>query len=303
MKNSNNPLFSEKIDVVLNDYVGMQRNEVEADPGASDVKIEWIEEYSNKHAAGYVYKQSPAGGRTVKQGQTITLTVSLGTKYITLDDYAHMAQDTAAQELKDLGLNVLVVQNVDSSVAVGTVIRTEPAAHEQVESGSTVYLYVSRQQVATTTKAPGIVGLTVADAQKLLATYKLILGAATDSYSDSVPVGVIMFQSVEEGEEININGRIAVVVSIGPEPPKTTWVDSVVGLPEDEAKTALNVAGLRAVVSYEYSDTVEKGVVISQNVNGIEVLLDSEVHLVVSAGADPTKPVATPTPEGSGQGG
>lgn len=297
MKNSNNPLFSEKVDVVLTDYTGMQRSEVESDPGAKDIKIEWVEEYSSNHAEGYVYKQSPAGGRTVKQGQTVTLTVSLGTKYITMDDYAHMAQDAAMEALQNLGLYVVVHQQVDTSVAVGTVIRTEPAAGEQVESGSSVTLYVSRQQVKTTTKAPGLAGLTLEDAQKLLSSYKLTLGATTEEYSDTVPAGTIIRQSVEEGTEIKINGRIAVVVSMGPEPPKTTFVPGVKGKSESSAIAEMEEAGLAVSVSYEYSDTVSEGKVISQSVEeGKEVLLDSTISLVVSAGKDPSKPEPTPTP-------
>lgn len=294
MKNSNNPLFSEKVDVILTDYTGMTRSEVEADPTSSDVTIEWVEEYSSNHAEGYVYKQSPAGGRTVKQGQTITLTVSLGTKYIELDNYAHMAQDAAATALKDLGLNVLVVQNVDQSVAVGTVIRTEPAAGQQVESGSTVYLYVSRQQVATTTKAPGIEGLSLEDARKLLSSYKLVMGSVTAEYSDAVPVDVIISQSVKEGEEININGRVSVVVSMGPEP--LVEVPKVVGRNEQNGKNDLANAGLDATVVYEYS-TAKQGNIIKQSIPaGEAVLKGTVVEITVSAGLDPTWATPTPAP-------
>ena len=39
--------------------------------------------YSNDYAAGYVYRQSPVAGRTVREGQSVTLTVSLGIQYVT----------------------------------------------------------------------------------------------------------------------------------------------------------------------------------------------------------------------------
>ncbi len=294
MENSNNPLFSKKADVVLNDYTGMQRSEVQADPTSDKIKIEWVEEYSSRYGEGYVYKQSPAGGRTVKEGQTITLTVSLGTKYITLDNYTNMAQDDAAQALKDLGLNILVVQNVDKSVAVGAVIRTDPQAGSQVEAGSTVYLYVSRRQVATTTKVPDVAGLTLEDATKLLNSSKLTLGAVTEEYSDSVSAGSIIRQTVEYNTEVKINSRVGVVISIGPEPPKTAFVPNVTGWMESDAIYAINQVGLGVNVKYEYHDTVPAGSVIWQEIGaGTEVLLGTPVVLAVSAGPDPT---ATPTP-------
>lgn len=285
LKNSNNPLFSAKEDVVLSNYVGMQRSQVEADEKAKQVKIEWVEEYNSEHEAGSVYKQSPAGGRTVKQGQTVTLTVSLGTKYITLQNYTNMAQDTAAQDLKDQGLNVLVVQNVDSSVAVGAVIRTDPAAGETIEAGGTVYLYVSRTQVATTAKVPSVVGLTQEDAAKMLSSRKLVLGAVTEAYSDSIPAGVVMSQTVSEGTELKINGRVGITVSIGPEPPKTVAVPELLGMTMEEANNALAELGLVPNGYLESNDTKEKGKVFWQSVGtGNMVEIGTTINFAVSSG-------------------
>ena len=53
-------------------------------------------------------------------------------------------------------------QAVDTSVASGAVIRTDPAAGSQVAAGSTVVMYISRPQVATTTKVPSLTGMSTA---------------------------------------------------------------------------------------------------------------------------------------------
>lgn len=296
LKNSNNPLFSEKEDVILTDYVGMQRSEVESDPGSKEIKIEWVEEYSSTYAAGYVYKQSPGGGRTVKEGQTITLTVSLGTKYVTLQDYANMDQDTAAQDLKDQGLNVLVVQNVDNSVRVGSVIRTDPAAGSTVEADSTVYLYVSRTQVVTTTTVPDVVGLSLEDARTLLSSKKLSVGSITEEYSDAVGAGVVLWQSVEAGTEAKINSRVALTVSLGPEPLPSIMPD-LWGLTEAEAQARLQEAGLYGVIRYAYSDTVQVGLVCGQDATAGTALPNGfGVGVIISMGRDPTAPTPTPVP-------
>ena len=296
LKNSNNPLFSEKEDVILTDYVGMQRSEVESDPGSKNIKIEWVEEYSSTYAAGYVYKQSPGGGRTVKEGQTITLTVSLGTKYVTLQDYANMDQDTATQDLKDQGLNVLVVQNVDNSVRVGSVIRTDPAAGSTVEAGSTVYLYVSRTQVVTTTTVPDVVGLSLEDARTLLSSKKLSVGSVAEEYSDTVGAGVVLWQSVEAGAEAKINSRVALTVSLGPEPLPSIMPD-LWGLTEAEAQARLQEAGLYGVIRYAYSDTVPAGLVCGQDAAvGGELPNGFGIGVTISMGRDPTAPTPTPAP-------
>ncbi len=78
-------------------------------------------------------------------------------------------QADGEQQLKDLGVSVLITQAVDTRVAAGSIIRTDPAAGSQVAAGSTVVVYVSRPQVNTTAKVPALTGLkSVDDARSLL---------------------------------------------------------------------------------------------------------------------------------------
>ena len=147
----------------------------------------------------------------------MTLTVSLGIHYVTVPDLTNYVQADGEQQLKDLGVSVLVTQAVDESVAAGSIIRTDPAAGSQVAAGTTVVIYVSRPQVATTTKVPSLIGMSVEDARTLLVQRKLGLGSQTEQYSDQ-PVGSIISQNPGEGASAKLNTRVSVVVSAGPEP-------------------------------------------------------------------------------------
>ena len=218
--NDSSTLMSEKADVVLADYSGMTQDEVNAQPQVSSgqITVNWEQSYSNDYAAGYVYKQSPVAGRTVREGQSVTLTVSLGIQYVTVPDVTNYLQADAEQQLKNLGLSVLVTQAVEPTVASGSVIRTDPAAGSQVAAGSTVVVYVSRPQVSTTAKVPSLVGLSsVNDARTLLVQNKLGLGSTTEQYSDK-PAGTIIGQNPAAGSTVKVNSRVSVTVSAGPEP-------------------------------------------------------------------------------------
>ena len=219
LRNANNLFTDQKADIVLEDFVGMTRAEAEASTQISSgqIQVDWVEEYSSTYGEGYIYKQSPTGGRNIREGQTVTLTVSLGTQYVTIPDVTNYVQSDAEQLLRDTGVSVLVVQNVEPSVAVGAVIRTDPAAGTSVAAGSTVVVYVSRQQVATTTSVPSVVGLTVEDARTLLVQNRLTLGSQTQAYSDQ-PVGTVIAQETAAGSTVKFNSRINVTVSAGPEP-------------------------------------------------------------------------------------
>ena len=217
--NDSSNLMNEKADVVLADYSGMTQDEVNAQEqvASGQIVVNWEQEYSNNYAAGYVYKQSPVAGRTVREGQSVTLTVSLGIQYVTVPDLTNYLQADGEQQLKDLGVSVLVTQAVDETVAAGSIIRTDPAAGSQVAAGTTVVVYVSRPQVSTTTKVPSLIGMSVDDARSLLVQNKLGLGSQTEQYSDQ-PAGAIISQSPGAGAAARLNSRVSVVVSAGPEP-------------------------------------------------------------------------------------
>ena len=217
--NDSSNLMNQKADVVLGDYSGMTQEEVNASQqvASGQITVNWEQEYSNDYAAGYVYKQSPVAGRTVREGQSVTLTVSLGIQYVTVPDLTNYVQADGEQQLKDLGVSVLVTQAVDETVAAGSIIRTDPAAGSQVPAGTTVVVYVSRPQVATTTKVPSLVGMNVNDARTLLVQNKLGLGSQSTEYSDQ-PEGTIISQNPGAGASIKLNSRVSVVVSAGPEP-------------------------------------------------------------------------------------
>ena len=217
--NDSSNLMNNKADITLNDYIGMTQEEAQATEqvASGQISVTWEQEYNSNYAAGYIYKQSPVSGRTVREGQSVTLTVSLGTQYVTVPDLTNYVQTDAEQQLKALGVSVLVTQAVDTSVASGAVIRTDPAAGTQVAAGSTVILYISRPQVSTTTKVPSLTGMRVDDARTLLVQNHLGLGSQSEEYSDQ-PAGTVLSQSPAAGTTAKLNSRVNVVVSAGAAP-------------------------------------------------------------------------------------
>lgn len=217
--NDSSNLMNQKSDIALGDYIGLTRAEAESTEQVStgQIQVIWEEEYNSNYAAGYIYRQSPVTGRTVREGQSVTLTVSLGTKYVTVPELANYLQADAEQQLKDLGLSVLVTQSVDSSVATGAVIRTDPEAGSQVEAGSTVVVYVARPQVATTTKVPDLYGILQEEVRAVLIQNHLGPGSESQEYSEE-PAGTVIAQSPEAGSTVKLNSRVNVVISLGPEP-------------------------------------------------------------------------------------
>lgn len=107
-----------------------------------------------------------------------------------------------------------------------------------------------------------IKGLTIADAKKLLNADGLGVRKAGTEASDEFGEGEIISQTPEAGAFVEANTTIEVIVSSGP---ARINIPSVKGLTEKEAKTTLEDEGFEVTVKEEFSDTVEKGKVISQS--------------------------------------
>lgn len=215
--NSTNPLFSNKKDVELPDFTGMQWETVK-DQYSGQLTLVAEQEYNAQYEEGVIYYQSPRGPRTVKEGQKVTVKVSLGTLYVNVPDVTQWKIADAEEELKDLGLQVRRMIVEDDTLAEGTVIRTEPAAGESIASGETISVYVSQKKIETETTVPPVRGISLEDAQKALTNNNLVTGVVTEAYSSEYAAGIVIDSTPVEGSTVKIYSQVGLVVSKGPEP-------------------------------------------------------------------------------------
>ena len=106
-----------------------------------------------------------------------------------------------------------------------------------------------------------VVGMNIEDAKKAL--NDIGLGTrVTKEESDTYEVDQVISQDVEEGEEVDMYSTIALVVSSGS---NGVAVPNVTGQEEAAAKSTLEAAGFKVNVTQSSSDSVQEGLVISQD--------------------------------------
>lgn len=176
--------------------------------------------------------------------------------YTTVPTFANTTEQEAQQSLDSLGLLVDLQREYSDDVAEGFVIRTEPAAQAQVPNGSTVVLVVSLGPRIET--VPRVVGIPQEDAiDRILEAGFDDVGEITEVYSDFVPAGEVMESDPPAGEMVPHSTRIALTVSLGPEP---ITIPDVVGMPESAALTMLrDDFALDVAVVYERTAEQPKG--------------------------------------------
>ncbi|MFH5835461.1 PASTA domain-containing protein [Proteiniclasticum sp. C24MP] len=104
------------------------------------------ESYSNEVMKGNVISSDTAAGREVKEGSTVTITVSIGkepSQQVMVPDVTGRSLSEAETLLRNAGLHVSTTQAYSDVVQEGMVISQNPGAI-LVEPGSTVNITISR---------------------------------------------------------------------------------------------------------------------------------------------------------------
>ena len=111
------------------------------------------------------------------------------------------------------------------------------------------------------------------------ATPKKIKLNKTEAYSDTVDLGLIISQSIKEGEKVVAGAEVNVVVSKG----KAVYAKDFVGEEQSEVIYWASKNGVYLITKEQYSNDYSKGDVISQSIEKGKIVTD-EFTIVVSLG-------------------
>ncbi|MCM3386704.1 Stk1 family PASTA domain-containing Ser/Thr kinase [Ureibacillus chungkukjangi] len=129
--------------VPMDDYTGKQIDQVIAILENSDFKVNLIEEDSNENE-GIIIGQEPEAGEEVIPGETeITLTVSKGKSYGTVEDLSGYNKASLKSYEQRSGFKVDIKEEYSEDVPAGEVIEQDPKANRSLELGGKIYVVVS----------------------------------------------------------------------------------------------------------------------------------------------------------------
>jgi serine/threonine-protein kinase PK-1 len=179
--------------------------------------------------------------------------------YLTMPETTGRTLTDVQADLDALGLHTQVEEEFSDDIDTGSVTRSDPEGGSSVHKRAEVQLYVSKGVDMKT--VPEVTGKSQDEAQRSLTDAGLAVGAVTDAYSEDVPQGQVISQSVAAGTSLAHDSAVDIVLSKGREP---LTVPTLSGLSASAAKSAIEDLGLVAAPTEAYSDTVAEGQVISQ---------------------------------------
>jgi len=247
---------------------------------------------SDEVEKGNVVRTDPQIGTEVKKNSRVTLYISTGKDTVDMQDYTDQTVADAKKALIALGFveaNITSTEEYSDEVDSGKIISQTPATDDKVvPSEAKIAFVVSKGKEPVT--VPNLVGMTSSLAVQSLADIGITSPDITYQYSDQ-DKGDVIAQSPNSGQQA-IPGKttVTLVVSSGVE--KVT-VPDLTGKTKDEATKALSDLGLTMTTTEEYSDTVKKGSVISNDQTNQEVEKGTAIAVVLSKGKEPEKKTFT----------
>jgi len=190
-----------------------------------------------------------------------------------------LTEEAATAILTDAGLLVGVENTNDDVIPAGEVISTDPAGGATVPRGGNVTIVVSDGVVMR--EVPILVGLPAEEATTALTEAGFVAPTTAEQYDPVVPAGVVISATANPGDTLPHNSQVGLVVSLGREPVEAP---DVTARSLDEARAALEGAGLVVGTAEAYSDTVPEGAVVSQEPAPGQLLRGDTVTVTVSLG-------------------
>ncbi|MBR7092361.1 MAG: Stk1 family PASTA domain-containing Ser/Thr kinase [Clostridia bacterium] len=277
---------------------------------------------------GYVVSQLPQAGHSVKKGKLVTLYVSTGKEQVNVPDVVGHDQIEAENAISRAGLRAKITFEVNHSVPIGQVIRTEPKANERISVGSDVRIYVSSGMEAI--EVPRVIDSRAEVATATLKAAGFISAPNVVYQNTSDPTyktaGIVMDQSPAEGEKITPDMPVTLYVSSGYQDVSGVYVE----LPDNDSSVQLQVfigGLLRTEQEYTFSAMIAneiKSVMLNFHeqktsypvmikisvdggtpqkyltftVNGVDGTIDPESWMYYELAGGPTEPTGPEDPTG-----
>ncbi|MBQ2302064.1 MAG: Stk1 family PASTA domain-containing Ser/Thr kinase, partial [Oscillospiraceae bacterium] len=168
--------FEEVPDTTAPELIGMDINEAMKKYSGFDIVIE-SSSFHEQYDKDIIYDQSVNAGMVVKEGATIKVKISSGIQYFSLSDYRIFEENQVYKILTDNEIEFNTVTEYNDDIPEGYVIKTEPGADTQIDTGTVVVVYVSMGAESTYTTVPSVVGYKLEDARMILNSAGIRIGS------------------------------------------------------------------------------------------------------------------------------
>ncbi|MCR5162317.1 MAG: protein kinase [Lachnospiraceae bacterium] len=233
-------------------------------------------------------------GKNTVQPETGTASTETQTQPAASQDTARIAvpeirgytEAEAQKLLREQGLGYKYQGEISSAEYAKGLVVNQSVEPGTIVDRNTMIGYLLSSGVSETLNVPDVSGSSREEAEKALKSLGLTVQVDNTRYSNTVNEGYVITTNPGAGSPVASGDMVTIYISQGPDS-STVKMPKLVDHYVDDASVALNNLGLYVYTIEVYSDTVEKGIVISQDVPADSVVqTGTTVTITVSAGPE-----------------
>ena len=193
------------------DIVGLNVQEAQNVAKRADLVLDITNEVNHDTVpANVVIDQIPLADTTMRKGDSVVATISLGPVTLLMPDLGNLTRDEAVAKLKDRKVTVLVSKE-PSTLPVDTVIAQKPEKNEPYVAGQEVELTLSGGSAII----PELTNIPLDTAQTLIDQDTLEIGPITlEKVEKNESVGIVLSQTPIAGAVVTLDTSISMTVGV-----------------------------------------------------------------------------------------
>ena len=202
----------------MSDVTGQEQRQVQRilENMSIRLQVSFKEVFDDTIPAGYIVRTEPVAETELHAGDVIVLYVSMGPNIMVsqMPNVLSQTQDEAIDTLnrQELNLDIKIEEVFDNTVEAGKVVRTDPYKGEDLKTGETVVLYISKGPEKAV--MPNVVGYSRLDAESRLSSkgFDYIECITVPSSEEK---GTVIWQNQNANTEISTLEKIVLHISSG----------------------------------------------------------------------------------------
>ena len=222
-------------------FVGMNyETQIKDNSKYSDYVFEISTISNSAYENGTVFDQEPDSGQKLdKNSNVIQLAIVQNEEKIVIPPVVGYGHELAEQTLKNKGLVVKLTPMLSLTEEFGTVIKTDPEADTEVDSGTVIIVYYASNEDLVEVPSVANVGWDVEMAEAMIKSVQLVMDPEIKEENSNEPAGTVIAQSPEAGEKVMPNSKVSIVISNGI--PESSEAEIKLNLPSTGSRGSFEV--------------------------------------------------------------
>jgi len=201
-------------------------------------QIEVVDILESEYPKGYVIKQKYESGEIMTVGTKVGVWLSAGQEQVVVPDVVNHSVTAATKALRDVNLQIEVIEEENMEVDVDKVFKQDPEAGVETYTGEVVKVYVSKGLPEGMVYMPDLFEFTEARAVEVLEGVGLVPVVKYTNSPDREE-GVLLSQSIDPNEKIEEGTQVTLVYNrIGePDEPEESQTPDTTATPHITTQT------------------------------------------------------------------